>query len=77
MICVLVEPLLTEGLGLPSSRSEDEEVSESIIVDTNGGEAIIIDSTNEEMDMDDTPPQTPRRRVQRKRVSPRSQEMIN
>ncbi|KAF9728674.1 hypothetical protein PMIN01_13502 [Paraphaeosphaeria minitans] len=66
------------NIDLPSSNSDDEEVSEMIIVDTNGGKAIVIDSTDEEMDMDDDKSrQTPRRRVQRKRVSPRSQEMID
>lgn len=63
---------------MPSSCSDDKEVSESIIVDTNGGEVIVIDSTDDEMDLDDGKSrQTPCRRVQRKRVSPQSREMID
>lgn len=75
---MLVELLLIEGLDLSLPSSEDEEVSESIIVDTNGGKAIVIDSSDEEMQTDKhKSPQTPQRRVQRKRVSPQSQEMVD
>lgn len=69
--------LLTNRPDLTSSGSESEdEVSESIIVDTNGGEAIVIESTDEEMDKD-TSHQTPRRQPQRNRVLPRSAEMVD
>jgi len=61
-----------EGLDLPLSEFEDEELSESIIVDNNGGQPIVIDSSDEEMDND-----TPRRRAQRKRVSSQSPDMVN
>ncbi|KAF9730217.1 hypothetical protein PMIN04_012012 [Paraphaeosphaeria minitans] len=65
-----------ENIDLSSSSSEDEEPSESIIIDTNGGEAIVIDSTDEEM-YNDTSYQIPPRRMQRKPVSPRSREMVD
>lgn len=73
---VVVGLLLIKGLDLVSWSSEDEEPSESIIVDTNGGEAIVINSTDEEMD-NDASRQTPRRGIQRKRDSPRSLEMVD
>ncbi|KAL5376361.1 hypothetical protein PMIN02_011828 [Paraphaeosphaeria minitans] len=67
-----------EDIDLCSSSSEDEGVLEPIIRDTNGGKAIVIDSSDEEMQTDEhKSPQTPQRRVQRKRVSPRSQEMVD
>ncbi|KAF2675727.1 hypothetical protein K458DRAFT_397691 [Lentithecium fluviatile CBS 122367] len=72
------ESVTHRNIDLPSSRSEVEELSGSVIVDTNGGEAIVIDSSDKEMNMDnDKSRQTPRRRVQRKQVLPRSLEMVN
>ncbi|KAL5402596.1 hypothetical protein PMIN04_012968 [Paraphaeosphaeria minitans] len=67
-----------ESIDLSSSSSEDEGVFEPIIRDTNGGKAIVINSSDEEMQTDEhKSPRTPQRRVQRKRVSPRSQEMVD
>ncbi|CAG5189929.1 uncharacterized protein ALTATR162_LOCUS12114 [Alternaria atra] len=61
--------------GLPMSDSEDEELFESIIIDDNGGQPIIIDSSDGEMNVNSRP--NPRRRAQRKRISPQSPEMVN
>ncbi|KAK7177500.1 hypothetical protein PSPO01_16451 [Paraphaeosphaeria sporulosa] len=61
-----------------SPISEDAVVLESIIGDTNEGEVIVIDSTDEEMNMNnDKSCETPQRRVQRNRASARSSEMAD
>ncbi|KAL5405120.1 hypothetical protein PMIN04_012423 [Paraphaeosphaeria minitans] len=70
------ERVAHETTDLSFSISEDEETPESIIIDTNRGVPIVIDSTDEEMD-NDTSCQTPRRRVQRKPISPQSREMVD
>ncbi|KAF2869500.1 hypothetical protein BDV95DRAFT_596491 [Massariosphaeria phaeospora] len=54
----------------------EEELSESIIIDTNRGEPIVIDSSDEKMHDDNSRPK-PRRRAQRRRVPPQSPEMVN
>ncbi|KAF2682015.1 hypothetical protein K458DRAFT_405807 [Lentithecium fluviatile CBS 122367] len=58
---------------LPISIHGDE----SIIIDDNGGQAIVIDSSDDEMDVDDVSFRQNPRRVSRKRVPPRSPEMVN
>lgn len=47
---VVVGLLLIKGLDLVLQSSKDEESSKLIIINTNKGEAIIINSTNKEMD---------------------------
>lgn len=66
--------LTQEISDLPISIDGDE-LSESIIVDDNGGEAIIIHS-DDEMDYGNSR-HSPRCRVSRERVPPRSREMVN
>ncbi|KAL5374891.1 hypothetical protein PMIN06_012162 [Paraphaeosphaeria minitans] len=73
------EGVAYENMDLTSSSSEDEEeeeVSESIIVNTNGRKVIVISDDEMEIDKDKSP-QTPRCQVQRKRVPPRSKEMVD
>ncbi|KAF2473698.1 uncharacterized protein BDR25DRAFT_311898 [Lindgomyces ingoldianus] len=63
---------------LPISIYESDEPAESIIVDDNGGQPIFIDSSDDEMGLDnDNPGQSPRRRAQRKQSTLRSPEMVN
>jgi hypothetical protein len=57
---LLGETSLTEGLDSP-----EDELFESIIIDNNGGEPIVIDTSDEEV-ADDKPRPNPRRRAQRK-----------
>ncbi|KAF1963992.1 hypothetical protein BU23DRAFT_634774 [Bimuria novae-zelandiae CBS 107.79] len=67
-----------ESSDLPISIYEADEPAEFIIVDDNGGQTIVIDSSNDEMGLDDNDPsQSPRRRAQRKRSTPQSLEIVN
>jgi hypothetical protein len=68
---LLGETSLTEELDSP-----EDELFESIIIDDNGGEPIVIDTSDEEV-ADDKPRPNPRRRAQRKQVLTQSLEMVN
>ena len=70
--------LLIDGPDLPISIYEADEPAGFIIVDDNGGQAIVIDSSDNEMSLgDDDSGQSPQRRAQRKRSTLQSPEMVN
>lgn len=74
----LAETLLTDELDMPISISDDEEPSGLIIVNDNGGRAIVINDSDEEMHIDDDhSSQNILHRAQRNRAAQKSPEMVN